>query len=435
MFVNVTKVSRAATALCALAAISACQDAVAPMPANAPPGDLPTLVASRENKVEREVVKDQYIVVFRDGFDDVDARSSKLMKGNKGRIKHAFRAGIKGFVGAMTAEEAAAMASDPSVRYVEQDQVVTLGVGRPTEGSKPGGKRGGKVAEPADPEPLPGTVVQTPVPSWGLDRLDQESNFFDNKYTYTATGSTVHAYIIDSGIRTTHAEFEGRATADVDFINDGYGATGCNWHGTHVAGTVGGKTAGVAKNVRLHSVRVLDCNAAGEVSGAVAGIDWVIANRVSPAIINLSIQTGGIGVLTDAVERAVAAGITVVVAAGNSGVDACNYSPSNAPNAITVGSLSMEDGLNVFSNYGSCVDIAAPGQYIGSVSNVDDVSFQYGTGTSMAAPHVAGAAALYLERDPVALPATVASAILAKAMVGVMQNLPAGTANLVLRTF
>jgi subtilisin family serine protease len=218
-------------------------------------------------------------------------------------------------------------------------------------------------------------------------------------------------------------------------MNDGYGATGCNWHGTHVAGTVGGKTAGVAKKVRLHSVRVLDCNASGEVSGAVAGIDWVIANRISPAVINLSIQTAGVGVLTDAVERAVAAGITVVVAAGNSGDNACNYSPSNAPNAITVGSLSLDDGFNVYSNFGSCIDIAAPGQWIASASYADDVSFQYGTGTSMAAPHVAGAAALYLESNPTALPASVTSAILAKAMVGLMPTVPAGTPNLVLRTF
>ena len=387
---NVSKVSKIALALSALAIVSACQDALAPIATDASSFEQPNLRASKENKPERELVKDQYIVVFRDGYNDVDARSTKLMKGNKDKIKHAFKAGIKGFVGEMTAEEASAMANDASVAYVEQDQVITLGVGKPVSGDSPtASKPRGK------PVPVaPGTVTQTPVPSWGIDRIDQSASLLNNSYTYTATGAGVNAYIIDSGIRISHADFEGRATADFTVINDGYGAIGCNFHGTHVAGTVGGKQAGVAKNVLLHSVRVLDCNNAGTTGGLAAGLDWVIANRVNPAVVNVSIGAGSSQFLMDAVNRAIDAGLTVVVAAGNSSGDACSYSPSNVANAITVGSSTMLDEVSGSSNQGACVDLMAPGQYIFSASNADDISYIYSNGTSMAAPHVTGAAAI-----------------------------------------
>jgi subtilisin family serine protease len=256
----------------------------------------------------------------------------------------------------------------------------------------------------------------------------------DGKYTYAATGAGVNVYIIDSGIRVTHSEFGGRATADYSIIDDGYGAIGCNWHGTHVAGIVGGQTAGVAKDVLLHSVRILDCNAAGSVSGAVEGIDWVIANQVAPAVINLSVAASSSQVLTDAVDRAIAAGITVVVAAGNNADDACNYSPANAVNAITVGATNSGDQQADFSNFGGCVDLMAPGDAIMSASSSDDTSLQYGSGTSMAAPYVAGAAALYLEKNPAADPASVTSTILQGSTGGLIGGLSFGTPNLLIRT-
>jgi subtilisin family serine protease len=318
------------------------------------------------------------------------------------------------------------------VKYVEQDQEITLGVGKPV---KSGGGKGGKGGKTTATPPVDsGVTVQTSVPSWGLDRVDQTLIPMDGNYAYDATGAGVNVYIIDSGIRITHSEFGGRATADYSIIDDGYGAIGCNWHGTHVAGIVGGETAGVAKDVLLHSVRILDCNAAGSVSGAVEGIDWVIANQVAPAVINLSVAASSSQVLTDAVDRAIAAGITVVVAAGNNAADACNFSPANATAAITVGATNSGDQQADFSNFGSCVDLMAPGDAIMSASSSDDTSLQYGSGTSMAAPYVAGTAALYLEKDPAADPATVTSTILQGSTGGLIGGLGLGTPNLLIRT-
>lgn len=201
-----------------------------------------------------------------------------------------------------------------------------------------------------------------------------------------------------------------------------------------MAGTVGGVTAGVAKQVSLHLVRILDCNAAGSVSGAIAGIDWVIANRVMPAVINLSVAAGSSAVLTEAVDRAVAAGSTVVAAAGNNASDACAYSPANAASAITVGATNTGDQMAEYSNQGSCVDLMAPGDAIMSAATIDNTSLQYGSGTSMAAPHVAGAGALYLEKNPLAIPSAVTQALLQRANSGLIGGLTFGFPNLLLKT-
>lgn len=428
MSFNHFSVPRLLLGLSALAMIGGCEDAIAPLP-SASSEPVPSLRASRDSKAARDLIKDQYIVVFRDGYNDVDARSKRLVARTKGKLGKTFKSGVRGFSAGMTADEAAVIATDPSVAYVEQDQVVTIGVG------KPGGTTTTRPRKGTTTTLEPGTFLQSPVPSWGIDRIDQATNSMDNKYTYTATGAGVNVYIIDSGIKTTHAEFEGRATADFDLVGDGYGATGCNWHGTHVAGTVGGVTAGVAKKALLHSVRILDCNAAGSVSGAVAGIDWVIANRVMPAVINLSVAAGSSAVLTEAVDRAVAAGITVVAAAGNSAADACGYSPANAASAITVGATNTGDQMAEFSNQGSCVDLMAPGDAIMSAATTDNTSLQYGSGTSMAAPHVAGAAALYLEKNPLAVPSAVTQDILLRANAGLIGGLALGSPNLLLRTY
>jgi aqualysin 1 len=409
MFSNSFKLAHFGVVACAAVVLSGCQDAVAPITASEFSKSLPVVSASRESKAQRELINDQYIVVFTDAAGDVDAASRKLVGKTKGKLKHTFKSGLRGFSANMTADEAAVLAKDPSVKYVEQDQVVVA-------------------------EGKPGAKVTQRNAAWGLDRVDQSAYPLSGTYTYSTTGAGVHVYIVDSGIRTTHTEFGGRATADFSLINDGYGATGCNWHGTHVAGIVGGKSSGVAKGVQLHSVRILDCNASGSVGGAVEGIEWVIANAKFPAVINLSVAGYTSTAFNDAVDYATAMGITVIAAAGNNVDDACNYSPASAANAFTVGATSPGDLFAFFSNYGPCIDILAPGESIWSASNTGDRDFQYGSGTSMAAPHVAGAAALYLQLNPLATPAEVSAAIVAGASAGTITGNMPNTANLMLRT-
>ena len=435
MSLNVSKVSQIVLALSAVAIVSGCQDAVAPIATDAPSRDVPGVLGSKGSKAEREFVKDQYIVVFRDGYNDVDARTQTLIGKTKGKVKNKYKAGIRGFAANITAYEAGVLANDPSVAYIEQDQYVTLGVGRPGSGADGGTTtgKGGKGGKTTTAPPATGVVTQTAPPSWGLDRVDQSALPLSNTYTYNATGSGVNAYIIDSGIRITHAEFGGRATADFSVIADGNGALDCNWHGTHVAGIVGGQTTGVAKAVKLHSVRVLDCMASGTVSGLIAGLDWVTANRVLPAVANVSVVTGSSLAVTDAVNSAVASGVTVVVAAGNNADDACTTSPANAPNALTVGASTSLDAQASFSNYGICVDIMAPGENVTSSFYSNDIDLMPASGTSMSSPHVAGAAALYLQNNPAAAPASVTQAIVGGATAGRLTGLGFGTQNLLLK--
>jgi subtilisin family serine protease len=270
----------------------------------------------------------------------------------------------------------------------------------------------------------------TAIP-FGIDRIDQRLLPLDSVYAPWRTngGAGVHAYIIDTGIETTHPEFQGRASWGADFT--GLGFADCNGHGTHVAGTTGGATVGVATSVSLVAVRVFGCSGGAEDATVVAALDWVVMNAVRPAVVNMSL-TGyapGASPVTAAVENAVAAGLMVVVAAGNSATDACNYTPAKAPSALTVmATFSIRDYIASFSNSGPCADLFAPGYAIESAWLGG--SYNALNGTSMASPHVAGAVALYLAQQPSASPASVAAAILSDASVGIIKgDLIAGTPN------
>jgi subtilisin family serine protease len=425
----------------AVAAISACQDGVvAPMD----PGSImqsSSVAFSKQSGEARRVIDGQYIVVFKDGTGDIGALAQKLSGKAKGKLKHTFRNGIKGFAGAMTAEAAAALSNDPSVAYVEQDAVITLDAGTSQEpevsallsgastvAAKP---KGGHSSGSAGTTSTTGPWTEKNV-LWNLDRIDQADPKLNKAYIYSATGAGVNVYIIDSGIRITHAEFGGRATADFSTFDDGHDTDGCYWHGTHVAGIVGGTVYGAAKSVRLHSVRAFDCNGSGTTSDLLMAIEWVISNAVKPAVTNMSFTDGYSDAMNDAAARASASGIVMVAAAGNSTADACGMSPQSAPETITVAASDANDKLAYYSNFGSCVDILAPGSGT-SAWSVDDKSVVSHTGTSMASPLVAGAAAMYLQLNPDATPAMVTAALINRATAQMLGNLQPGTPNVLLR--
>ncbi|MEV4344201.1 S8 family peptidase [Actinoplanes sp. NPDC049596] len=275
---------------------------------------------------------------------------------------------------------------------------------------------------------LPGTAVAAgTTATWGLDRIDQRTLPLSSSYAAPAAAG-VTVYVVDTGIRTSHREFGGRAT-------DGYGDDGdCNGHGTHVASTIGGATLGVAKDVKLVGVRVLDCKGNGSYKSIIAGIDWVARQTARPAVANLSLGGTTSKALDDAVDRAVAKGITVVVAAGNDNRNACTQSPARTPSAITVGATDRNDTRWSSSNYGSCVDIFAPGVRIEGASTASNTATKQMNGTSMASPHVAGAAALVLAAHPSYTPAQVRDELVAQAATGTIRNPGPGTPNRMLYT-
>ena len=376
----------------ALAACSDVPSAVGPTalaPAAAP-------VASRAG-----AIPGRYIVVFRQGTD-VDRESARIANAFGGRVRHTYRAALRGMTIELPDAAAAALANVPSVALVEQDQMMTASA------TQPGA-------------------------TWGLDRIDQRSLPLSTTYTYGGSGDGVTAYIIDTGILFGHSEFGGRATSGFDAI-DGGSADDCNGHGTHVAGTVGGTTYGVAKSVKLVAVRVLDCGGSGPNSGVIDGIEWVTLNHEGPSVANMSLGGGASDALDLAIRNSVASGVTYAVAAGNGNFlgiaqNACNYSPSREPSAITVSATDKTDTKASWANYGTCVDIFGPGVSITSSWYTSATATNTISGTSMATPHVAGAAALYLGANPNASPADVASALTSAATLNVVKSGGSGSPN------
>ncbi len=363
-----------------LATVAACNELREPFapPAAEPQAPTPAQLASPK------VIPGRYIVVFRDAPVSVPELAQSLVSAHGGTLHFRYEHALRGFAASLPERAVAALRAHPGVAYLEPDQVI-----RPFDSQSDA--------------------------TWGLDRIDQRDLPLNSTYNYKQTGAGVNAYILDTGIRYNHNEFEGRAVFGTDVFSDGRNGSDCNGHGTHVAGTVGGKTYGVAKAVKLYAVRVLDCEGNGTLSGVIQGVDWVTANHVKPAVANMSLGGGASDALDAAVRNSINAGVSYTVAAGNGffGIaqPACNYSPARVREAMTVGATSSSDAKASWSNYGECVDLFAPGVSITSAWHTSRSATNTIGGTSMAAPHLAGAAALYLETNPAATAAQVFSAI------------------------
>jgi subtilisin family serine protease len=364
----------------ALAACSDVQD---------PTGARPSPTSSVRSAAPGSAIPGSYIVVLNEGADPRSVAAVAQVD-----PQYVYTAAINGFAAELNAGQLNALQHNPNVEYIEEDAVVQ-------------------------------SATTQSGATWGIDRIDQRALPLSGTYNYTTTASTVYAYVIDTGIQTSHAQFGGRAAVSYDAL--GGNGQDCNGHGTHVAGTIGSATYGVAKSVRLRAVRVLNCQGSGTNSGVIAGIDWVRVNHANPAVANMSLGGGYSSAENTAVTNLVNSGVFLAVAAGNENQNACNVSPASAPAVTTVAASDRTDTRASFSNYGSCVDIYAPGVNITSTwlsGGTNTIS-----GTSMASPHVAGVAALYKATYGNASQSTINSWLVNNSTANVIKSNPSGTVN------
>lgn len=393
--------TRIRTAAVTTVAAAALVGGLTALPAQAAPAEGRVLAANSPTAVQ-----DSYIVTLNSqaGFKASSATGKDLIKEYGGTVKKTFGAALNGYTATLSAAEARRLAADPAVAAVEQNQTV-----RVTD------------------------TTQSNAP-WGLDRIDQTSLPLSSTYTYPdSAGSGVTAYVIDTGVRITHSQISGRASYGYDAVDGDTTAADGNGHGTHVATTIAGSTYGVAKKAKIVAVRVLDNNGSGTTAGVIAGIDWVTRNHSGPSVANLSLGGGASSTLDTAVRNSIASGVTYAVAAGNSNANASSYSPARVTEAITVGATTSTDARASYSNYGSVLDIFAPGSSITAGWYTSDTATNTISGTSMATPHVAGAAAVYLAGHTSATPAQVATALTSGATTGKVTSPGTGSPNRLLK--
>ncbi|QWV97179.1 S8 family peptidase [Geomonas nitrogeniifigens] len=346
----------------------------------------------------------RYIVVFRPGSPGQQVSAAVQAAGRLGgKVHYLYTDALQGFAATLPDQALQGVRHNPNVEYIEQDQAVSIGI-----------------------------EVSQAVSTWNLDRIDQRALPLDGYFNYLNSGVGVTAYVIDTGIRTSHTEFGGRASIGYDAL--GGNGQDCNGHGTHVSGTIGGSHYGVAKDVALVGVRVLDCSGSGAISGVVSGVDWVTKYKKLPAVANMSLGGGASTALDSAVSNSINGGVTYAIAAGNSKQDACRYSPARVPAALTVGATTSSDARASYSNYGACLDLFAPGSNVTSSWYSSDTATATLSGTSMATPNVTGVAAQYLQTNPTATPAGVAAALTGNATPGVVGNPGKKSPNLLLFT-
>ncbi|MFI6527830.1 S8 family peptidase [Streptomyces uncialis] len=394
-----TRTARIAVAV-AVAAATGLMGSLTALPAHAAPAEGTVLAAGSPT-----AVKDSYIVTLKKdaGLRASTPQGKKLISGYGGTVRTTFRSALNGFTATLSATEARRLAADPKVASVEQNQRVRV------------------------------QATQTNAP-WGLDRIDQAARPLNGTYTYPdSAGTGVTAFVIDTGVRVSHSQLTGRAGNGYDAIEGDTVAQDGNGHGTHVATTIAGSTYGVAKKARIVAVRVLDNNGSGTTAGVIAGVDWVTRNHSGPSVANMSLGGGASTTLDNAVRNSIASGVTYAVAAGNSGVNASSTSPARVTQAITVGATSNTDAKASWSNFGSVLDLFAPGVSITAGWHTGDSATNTISGTSMAAPHVAGAAAVYLSSRPTATPAQVSTALVNGATNSVVTTPGSGSPNKLLR--
>ncbi|MEO5817612.1 MAG: S8 family peptidase [Gemmatimonadaceae bacterium] len=375
-------------------ALAACSDASNPPSSPASPQQIQVPLAPVYSKGDDGIPND-YIVVYKEGVvTGTLSRAAATVANLIGTPKFSYDAVLNGFAATLTPEQLAKLRANPNIEYIEQDAVIEL------------------------------STTQSGA-TWGIDRIDQRNRPLSGTYTYTSTGAGVTAYIIDTGIQTSHPQFGGRAAVAYDAL--GGNGQDCNGHGTHVAGTVGSSTYGVAKGVQLRAVRVLNCSGSGSTSGVIAGMNWVANNHVAKSVANMSLGGGYSSATNTAANNLASKGVFLAVAAGNSNANACNSSPSSAANVTSVAASTSTDAKASYSNYGSCVHLYAPGSSITSTwlsGGTNTIS-----GTSMASPHVAGVAALYKATFGDASYSTIRTWLTTNATSGVITGNPSGTPN------